>query len=90
MKRLQAAIGRWHSKTFPQKDILDKVMNKLWEELGELDYNPSPEEAADVAIVLLTYCYYKGWDLEDAIKEKFQIVKNRDQLQRDRDRGIDW
>lgn len=94
IEELQQSIGEWHEKTYgdcPQPRIALKVLeesaelyaavklpnNSLWETL----------EAADVLIALLALSHRGNMNLMRMAEEKFELVKKRDQKQRDIERG---
>lgn len=81
-------IGEWHVEHFGNKGENPHIFRKLQEEFQEFMANPSSEECADIIIVLSAWAYRNGVDLDAAVRDKFDIVKRRDQLQRDIDRGL--
>ena len=91
MRELQDQVAEWHRATFPEDGIIDRLKQKLSEEYCEFRQTScsEPEEAADVVIVLLALADRRGWDLEQAVKSKLEIVKRRDQFARDRARGYE-
>ena len=97
MKDLQAEILNWHVATFGEgaigSEIADRTLEKLEEEYSELwlthpGSSDEAEEIADIIIVLLAYAGRMGHDMDAEIRRKFDVVKNRDQRQRDKERGL--
>lgn len=72
-------VEAWASTMFPKRSI-DKLMLKLYEEIGELARDPSARhEYADIIIVLLDMANLMGLhDVGRAVIEKLAINWNRD------------
>lgn len=85
---IQAIIGRWHVECFGALGDQEACVRKFAEEAAEFAANPSGEEAADCVIVLLAWAHRQGIDLMGAVRTKFDIVRQRDQLARDIAKGI--
>ena len=97
MKDLQKQITDWHLKEFGEGGkkstialkTLDKIEEEYQEFLGTLQGTlEEAEEIADIIIVLLAYAGRMDYDMDAEVRRKFEIVKNRDQRQRDEDRGL--
>ena len=84
MKELEQDIVNWNEETFPNANHLAFV-NKLAEELeeakdalGDLQIMNTREEIADVCIVAISmYRRLYNTSLEQAIRDKFEVVKQR-------------
>jgi NTP pyrophosphatase (non-canonical NTP hydrolase) len=81
----QERITSWARQQFPDAMTMTRRLNKLAEEVGELnqsfqanDAEGVREEAADVAIVLLSLASVGEFDLLLAIHEKMAINTRRD------------
>ena len=88
---IQSDISKWHRQTFGDgADIFDRIVKKSREEFGEwMEDLRNPNEIADVAICLFAAADRLDFDLLDAVRSKFEVVKSRsDQIQRDAERGI--
>lgn len=92
----QRAIGDWHIETFG-KEVSANRMARKWDEestelanaiLANADKSDIGEEIADCFIMLCAIADRNGIRFSDAVAAKFDIVKSRDQLARDRERGI--
>ena len=97
MKDLQKEILDWHLKEFGEgakkSTIAIKTLDKIEEEYQEFLETlqgtlEEAEEIADIFIALLAYSGRMGYDMDAEIRRKFEIVKNRNQRQRDEDRGL--
>lgn len=64
------------NQLFPHRTD-DSMFKKLFSEIGELAENPSEDEWADVAIMLLDFGARKRFDMEGAIRRKMAINQNR-------------
>jgi hypothetical protein len=87
---IQAEIGAWHEdKNGPN---CPAVFRRIWGSFGaefkDSYAKPTAEGVSWMIIILLAYAHRMDWDISAALREKFDIVKARDQVQRDRDRGI--
>ena len=93
---IQARIMEWHRKTFGPDEAFDmeRLWKKFYEEADEFKgaftlLEEEKKEAADVAICLYAWAARRGFDLDEAVKEKFSEVEQRvDQVERDAARGI--
>jgi predicted house-cleaning noncanonical NTP pyrophosphatase (MazG superfamily) len=88
MLSLQCEVGTWHVRTFGGLGTEDALLKKLEEEYTEFKESRLSEEAADIIIVLMAMANRGCVDLEEAIREKLERLKSRDQLSRDVERGI--
>ena len=93
---LTREVSEWHYSQFGNIH-LGPMVRKLREEVKELtdiwDFWGGPcrelwEESADVIIVLLGMAGRFDVDLTPYIVEKLEVLKGRDQIQRDIERGI--
>lgn len=76
---LQQLIAEWIDPLNPSRTPLSTI-SKLLEEVGELiasERMEDPLELADVAILVLDLFYIQGVDLEEAVRQKMAINKNR-------------
>jgi len=74
---LQQKIGEWSKETFPTATP-SSLLHHLVDEVIELCENPgSPEEMADVLILLIHLASLQGIDLELATQEKFKVNQKR-------------
>jgi len=93
---IQDRISEWHVKTFGPDEAFDmkRLWRKFYEEADEFKgaftlLEEEKKEAADVAICLYAWAARRGFDLDEAVKEKFSEVEQRvDQVERDAARGI--
>ena len=87
LEALQAAVGRWHWSmfgTYGNKRIARKVLEEAAEFMVEQSAeNPEKKEAADVLIGLMAWAHRNDVDLVALAAEKFEIVKGRNQKERD-------
>ena len=81
---IQQEIRSWQEITFGEAQTPLSVCHKMEEEIVELesevyylDFEAARKEAADVGILLFGLSEQLGFDLLDAIQEKFIEVKNR-------------
>ena len=89
----QYKIGDWHEKEFGTfTETLDEA---LWKKLEEEAYeavhaegSEVADELADVLIVTMALAHRYGINIEDALRRKFNIVRSRNQRQREVDRGL--
>lgn len=97
MRQLQDEIGAWADATFGAEPRSAKRTAGKWAEesmelLSALQGNGPRErihdELADCAILLFNMASREGVDLEQLVRAKFEVVRNRDQVQRDIDRGL--
>lgn len=75
--QFQEAVGRWADQVFPHstlKSILAHLQEEVEEELNE---SASPDEAADVLLLLLHYAHKRQFDLFEEAKRKFDINRGR-------------
>lgn len=70
--------AEWSEKTFPQSTI-DSVTIHLFRELQELVDSKftDPSEFADVVLLLNHLAFKKGFSLDDAVEDKFEVNKKR-------------
>lgn len=87
MNDLQYRVGIWGHATFgtPDKSI---YVAHLRDELDELEHGGNiEEECADMALLLYHFAFRFGFDLNEAIERKFEIVQKRTYGKTD-DRGV--
>lgn len=78
MRETQTSVNQWQEEQFPNATT-DGIIKHLREEFNEFLDDPSPEEAAD--IVILLYAWANAWankvgiDLHDEVDKK--MIKNR-------------
>jgi NTP pyrophosphatase (non-canonical NTP hydrolase) len=91
-------VTDWHRATYGRDTPWKALAQKLREEVGELadvmeDWEAMCgeiiEESADVLILLCAINGRHEIDLLAAAQKKFETVKERDQVARDRERGIE-
>jgi hypothetical protein len=89
-KTLQEAIGEWHLRTFDSVNINRRMALKLVEEAREFSDSSGMDktEAADCLIILMAWAKRNDVDIIQAAADKFQIVIQRDQVARDKERGL--
>lgn len=85
---IQNEIGTWHVEHFGSLGEEPALLRKLAEEVQEFLSCPCGDEAADICIVLYAWCHRYGVSLDAEIRDKFDIVKSRNQIERDRVKGI--
>src|SRR4029077_13537606 len=76
---LQMAIGSWSDTTFPnscRKTILRHLSDEVKELFAAQD-DELPHEIADCIMLLLHLAHKQKISARDAIREKFEIVKQR-------------
>ena len=74
---LSKRVQEWQRETFPDATP-HSVAAHLRKEAKELSENPSDYyEAADCALLLIGHAQAAGYDLFNAIREKFAIVQQR-------------
>ena len=88
LEDLIAEVTGWHYSHFGTANIDLALAKKLVEEASEFRVSRTPEEAADVLIVLCAWAGRHNVDLLEAARIKLEIVKGRDQIARDKERGI--
>lgn len=97
LQHLVNDVTEWHRSEFGSFLNWKAAAAKLREEANELaDIMESWEgvcleffqEMADVQLVLCAIAGKTGTDLEEEARKKLEIVRNRDQKARDRQRGI--
>ncbi len=90
-------VTEWHEATYGRATPWKALAAKLREEVGELtdvmDHWEAMcgeiiEESADILILLCAVLGRHEIDLMAKAREKFEIVKGRDQVARDKVRGI--
>lgn len=85
---LVTEVTDWHLSHFGTADINLAIAKKLVEESSEFRVTRTTEEAADVLIVLCAWAGRNGVDLIEAAQMKLGIVRERNQIERDKERGI--
>jgi NTP pyrophosphatase (non-canonical NTP hydrolase) len=94
---LVADVTEWHIETFGPYTPWKALAAKLREEAGELAdvmeqwegmCGEVAEESADVQMILCAIAGRNDIDQIAETRKKLEIVKGRDQLARDRERGI--
>lgn len=73
---LQREIGQWQAETFPAS-TLSSTIKHLQKEVGELDRDRSPEEAADCVILLIEVANHMGICLQTEVEIKDAINRLR-------------
>ena len=74
---LEEEVAWWGDTTFP-KGSEDSVLNHLGREYKEfVSGDNKDEEAADIVLLLIHYAHKRGFSLFDAVREKFNVNKNR-------------
>jgi hypothetical protein len=76
LDRLQAEIGAWGDKTFPQSTA-NSVLKHFQKESGELLTDKNAVEAADCTMLIMHFAHKMRFSLLDAIRQKFEINKAR-------------
>ncbi len=74
--RVQYKIGDWGRKTFPNSTVASTLIH-LAEEVDEFATNPSPEEAADILIILFQVANLMEFDLFAEVIAKHEINTGR-------------
>jgi hypothetical protein len=76
-RKFQQDLHIWQVNTFPQSDVHAKLSH-LKQEIAELEENPSDVmEMADIVILVTGLAAIQGYDLSNAIEQKFEINKTR-------------
>lgn len=80
--QIQKEIDKWVQEVNPKASSFT-IFQHMTEELSELDAaihgaGNIPEEAADVALLLLNLAEKNGFDLMQEVEKKFEICKKRD------------
>lgn len=90
---LAKEMASWHKSVYPEPDsvMVPHIFKKAKEEFQEFVDDPCEEEAADVVMCLLAWLERSGFDAEKAIRRKLAALNdpNRNQRQRDKERGIE-
>lgn len=83
MKEITEKINDWHKKAFPECTI-EAIMYKVKEEyvefvlaVGQGKKNEISDEIADCFISLVSSARILGIDIEKAIEDKFERVKEK-------------
>lgn len=87
-EELVSEVKEWHVSHFGTTNLNMAIAKKLVEEASEFRVSRTPEEAADVLIVLCAWAGRNGIDLLEEAHKKLAIVKDRNQIERDKVRGI--
>lgn len=78
LREINANIQEWLLHVHPDR-TLDQVLEKLHEEIKELQERPLDGfEIADVLILLLDLCDMAGFDLAKLVKHKMDINRKRE------------
>lgn len=72
----QVEVNEWQRKTFPESTKAT-VLTHLYREAKELREKGTPDEAADVLLLLIAFADKAGFSLFDAARDKFEICKAR-------------
>ncbi|RMF58299.1 MAG: DUF550 domain-containing protein [Calditrichaeota bacterium] len=83
---IQNEVAHWADEAFPESND-DTILSHFREEVGEFLDNPSPEEAADVVMILMHYAQRHGWNLLDECARKLEVNKARTWSKRPTDAG---
>ena len=75
MDALQARIGEWASKTYPNSTLDSKIAH-LHREVEELR-TEDPLEIADCVMILMHEAHRRGLSIADLIEKKFAICQKR-------------
>jgi hypothetical protein len=75
LSAFQKAVGEWQKATFP-KETKESLVAHLRKEVLELEVSHAPEETADCMLLLIGHAHICGYDLLEAAREKFEIVKS--------------
>lgn len=77
IRELQVLIKDWADKRFPNRTVQTCLL-KLYEEIGELVKDPgSPQEHADIFIMLFDLAAMYDIDIADAVRAKMEVNKQR-------------
>lgn len=77
IREINADIQEWLARVYPER-TLDQIVDKLNEEIGELQQRPLDGwEIADVMILLLDLCDTAGFDLAKLVKHKMDTNRRR-------------
>ena len=76
VENLYKEVVDWGNKTFPDATT-SSILAHLAKEALELIEDQTPEEAADVCMLLMHYADKAGFDLFEAVRNKFEINKTR-------------
>ena len=95
LEDLVQEVTEWHYQEYGTKTMDKPIGNKLREEACEFrdevcleNKERAKVEAADCLILLCAWAGRNGIDLIAEARKKFDIVRNRNQRQRDIERGI--
>lgn len=89
VRELQQEIREWADSVFPDRTPKGSLIKMMVEEIPELIAGNLEDELeyADVMILLLDIADLKGIDIQDAVKKKMEINRNRTWM-RDPDTGL--
>ncbi|WP_373081961.1 dATP/dGTP pyrophosphohydrolase domain-containing protein [Zhongshania sp.] len=77
LRELQSLITDWADQVIPHRTLHDASV-KLLEEVAEAFANPGdPGELADMAILVMDMFHLAGVDMEQAIRDKMAVNKQR-------------
>ena len=77
IEQLTDRITSWADKVFPQRTQQSALL-KMYEEIGELVKNPkSPDEYADICIMLFDLAKMNGVNVAQAIEHKMYVNEHR-------------
>lgn len=79
VKDMQTSISDWANKVFPDRTAASTLSKLVLKEIPELltgDLS-EPEEYADVVILVMDLATLMGVDIEEAVKNKMEINRNR-------------
>lgn len=77
IEQLTDRITNWADKVFPQRTQQSALL-KMYEEIGELVKNPkSPDEYADICIMLFDLARMNGVNVAQAIEHKMYVNEHR-------------
>jgi hypothetical protein len=76
LKELQAEVNKWQRETFPH-GTGRSILKHFIKEAKELVEDQSPEEAADVVILVMGWCDKMGLCLQEEIERKLAINRER-------------
>lgn len=95
MKDLQSQLSEWHHSTYGQTThrlIANQAMKIHEEYLEFIGANADSvlDEAVDVIIAVVCMLDRMDVNVDEAIRKKLEVLKSRDQCERDRAKGYSW
>ena len=77
IREVQTNIAAWADTVFPHRTVNDALTKLVMEEIPELLLDPSPEELADVLVLVLDVAHLMGVDIQQAVHDKMEINRKR-------------